>query len=193
MGATTTEKPATKSRAKKGSTGKAAAAKGNGLVNHPPKRVATLKRAGMSEHSELDADQAKRADAATSKMSADRLAAFILKGEGAKAAASKSKYSAEVRDAAKAVREILGPNAGAPGPKQVKRVVTVLKGEDAIKASGVSKRALKAYAEKKERPDDVKQLQELASKVKDPWATGRRLAAILVALDVVRSKSDAAS
>jgi hypothetical protein len=193
MGATTQEKPATKSRAKKqASTGKAAA-KGNGLVNHPPTRVATLKRAGMSEHSELTPEQAKRADGATSKMSADRLSAFILKGDGAKAAAASKKYPTEIRDAAKRVREILGPKAGAPGPKQVKRVATVLKGEDAIKASGVSKRALKAYAEKKERPDEVKQLQELATKVKDPWATGRRLAAILVALDEVRTKSGSAS
>lgn len=191
MATTTTKKSAA---AKKPSGSKTTGKAKDGLVReHPPKRVKVLVRAGMSEHSELDADQVKRADSATSKMSAERLSAFILKGEGGKAAASSKKYNAEVRDAAKRVREILGPNAGAPGPKQVKRVATVLKDRGPVEASGIGAKALKAYAEKKEKPKDAGKLQELAREVKDPWATGRRLAAILVALHEVRSKSGATS
>jgi hypothetical protein len=183
MGATTKEKPAAKASAKKSTSAKKATGP---TSNHPPKRRATLKRAGLSEQSELTAEQAKRADSASSKMSAERLSAYIMRGEGAKAAAAKSKYSAEVSAAAKQVREIIGPKSGAPGPKQVKRVATVLKDRDPVEASGISAKALKAYAEKKEKPKDTSELQALAREVKDPWATGRRLAAILVALKEAR-------
>jgi hypothetical protein len=96
---------------------------------------------------------------------------------------SKPTYPDEVRAAAKAVRDALPDNAKAPGPKQVAAVVKALGDDRPAARAGISKAKLKAWAATGERPDDYAKLRPLAKAVGDPWATGRRLAAILVALE----------
>lgn len=94
-----------------------------------------------------------------------------------------TKYDDRVRAAAKAVRAALPDNAKAPGPKQVAAVVKALGDDQPAARAGISKAKLKAWAAKGERPEDYAKLRELAGQVGDPWATGRKLAAILVALE----------
>jgi hypothetical protein len=95
----------------------------------------------------------------------------------------KSPYPEEIRAAAKAVRAMLPENAKSPGPLQVQRTVKALAGRDPVEASGIAKGELGAWAVGGERPADFAKLQELAKEVGDPFATSRKLAAILTALD----------
>ena len=100
---------------------------------------------------------------------------------------SKPKYSEEVRTVARATRELLGPAVKAPGPKQVAAVVSALGDKSPAKAAGLSLPKLKAWAGG-ERPDDYRQMGDLTKKVGDTWASGRKLAAILVSIEVVHKR-----
>lgn len=102
---------------------------------------------------------------------------------------AKPKYSDEVRAVAKATRELLGPKVKAPGAKQVKAVIAALGDEDPAKAAGLSMTKIKTWATKGDRPDDYKAMREFAEKVGDVWATGRKLAAILVSVESVRKET----
>jgi hypothetical protein len=97
-----------------------------------------------------------------------------------------SPYTAEVREVAKAVRATLGEKVKAPGAKQVAAVVKALGDRDPAKAAGVSSARLRKWAAEGERPEDFANLRELAGQVGDPWATGRKLAAILVSIESAR-------
>lgn len=99
---------------------------------------------------------------------------------------TKSQYSEEVRAAAKEVRAVLGPKVKPPGAKQVAAVVKALGDRTPADAAGLSMAQLKKWAGEGERPEDYAKLRELAGQVGDPWATGRKLAAILVAVETVR-------
>lgn len=98
---------------------------------------------------------------------------------------AKPNYSEEVRAIAKETRELLGPKVKSPGPKQVRAVITALGDEAPAKAAGLSMAKIKAWANGK-RPDDYKAMGELTKKVGDTWASGRKLAAILVCVESVR-------
>jgi hypothetical protein len=99
-------------------------------------------------------------------------------------------YSEEVRAVAKGVRDLLGPKVAAPGAKQVAAVVAALGDETPAKAAGLSKAKLKAWAGG-DRPDDWQGIRDLSKRVGDPWATGRKLAAILVVIEGVRNTKTA--
>jgi hypothetical protein len=103
-----------------------------------------------------------------------------------KSKAKKSKYSEEVRAASKEVRAVLGPKVKPPGAKQVAAVVEALGDRAPAEAAGLSAAKLKKWAGEGERPEDFAKLRELAGQVGDPWATGRKLAGILVAIEAVR-------
>ena len=103
-----------------------------------------------------------------------------------KSKAKKSKYSEEVRAASKEVRAVLGPKVKPPGAKQVAAVVEALGDRAPADAAGLSMAKLKKWAGDGERPEDFAKLRELAGQVGDPWATGRKLAGILVAIETVR-------
>ena len=110
---------------------------------------------------------------------------------GAKEAKPKPKpkaspYTAEVREVAKAVRATLGEKVKAPSAKQYAAVVEALGDRDPAKAAGVSSARLRKWAAEGERAKDFANLRELAGQVGDPWATGRKLAAILVSIESVR-------
>ncbi|HEX3733780.1 MAG TPA: hypothetical protein VHU86_01375 [Solirubrobacterales bacterium] len=101
----------------------------------------------------------------------------------------KSKYTDEVREVARATRETLGEKVKAPGAKQVAAVVKVLGDRVPAEVAGISSARLRKWAVEAERPEEYAKLRELASQVGDPWATGRKLAAILVSVEVVRKAS----
>jgi hypothetical protein len=102
-----------------------------------------------------------------------------------------SPYTDEVREVAKATRATLGEKVKAPGAKQVAAVVKALGDRDPAKAAGVSSARLRKWAAEGERPKDFANLRELAGQVGDPWATGRKLAAILVSIESVRKAGGA--
>lgn len=102
----------------------------------------------------------------------------------------KSKYSDEVRAASKEVRAVLGPKVKWPGAKQVAAVVKAMGDRSPADAAGLSMAKLKKWASEGERPEDFAKLRELAGQVGDPWATGRKLAGILVAVEVVRKAGE---
>jgi len=101
-------------------------------------------------------------------------------------AAKKPQYPPEVTAAAKAVRAALPANAKAPGLKQVAAVAKALGDDRPAARAGISAAKLKAWAAKGERPKEYANMRPLAREVGDPFATARRLAAILVALEAVR-------
>jgi len=101
---------------------------------------------------------------------------------------AKSKYSDEVRAASKEVRAVLGPKVKPPGAKQVAAVVKALGDRAPADAAGLSMAKLRKWAKDGERPEDFATLRELAAAVGDPWATGRKLAGILVAVEAVRAR-----
>lgn len=105
-----------------------------------------------------------------------------------KSKAKKSKYSEEVRAASKEVRAILGPKVKPPGAKQVAAVVKAMGDRAPADAAGLSMAKLRKWAKDGERPEDFAKLRELAGQVGDPWATGRKLAGILAAVEAVRAR-----
>jgi hypothetical protein len=105
-----------------------------------------------------------------------------------KSKAKKSKYSEEVRAASKEVRAVLGPKVKPPGAKQVAAVVEALGDRTPADAAGLSMAKIKKWAKDGERPEDFAKLRELAGQVGDPWATGRKLAGILAAVEAVRAR-----
>lgn len=101
----------------------------------------------------------------------------------------KAKYPEEVREVAKEVRDLLGEKVKAPGAKQVAAVLKALGDRGPAEAAGISSARLRKWAKDGERPDDYAKLRDLAGAVGDPWATGRKLAAILAAAEAVRGRS----
>jgi hypothetical protein len=105
---------------------------------------------------------------------------------GGRKPAAKSKYSPEVRAVSKEVRAVLGPKVKPPGAKQAAAVMEAVGGRDPADAAGIPMSRLRKWAREGQRPEDYAKLRELAAKVGDPWATGRKLAGILVAVVEVR-------
>lgn len=168
---------------------------------HPSAIRAVLKRARMSEGSELNPEQLERAGEAVKKptLKDDRLYNYILHGttEGSRSASSSTrrsggakargrqvtiKYPPAIKAAAKRVRELSG-GKGSPGAKQVDLVNKVLHGRDPVEATGMSERALRSWAKGTKSPKTVGGgFLELAGECNDSFCRGRRLAMIVVAL-----------
>lgn len=150
-----------------------------------------LKRAGLSpDLAGYRPDQIQRAIEARPTAKGDPLRRRIMSGEKRAPAKGGRKYSEEVRDAARIVREVT-QGKGSPGAKQIAAVEKALDGKDPVEASGLGPRKLAEWAKGKWAPGRGKhpeKLTALAAKVNDPWASGRRLAAILHALAEVAAK-----
>jgi len=168
---------------------------------HPDAVRKVLKRARMSEGSELDSAQLERVKEAVRKtaLSGDRLYHFILQGNteapkstarartrdaGTKSQAKqiRPKYPPLVKAAAKRVRELSG-GKGSPGAKQVDLVLQKLHGRSAIEVSGLAERTLRSYAKGTTKPKALPaSMLELAAECDDSFCRGRRLAMILAAI-----------
>lgn len=163
------------------------------VMEHPKERRDVLRRAGLSENSELTEAEVKRADELAGDAE-DRpmaeLRSKIMRGQKRQAALG---YDGEIRRAAKICRELTG-GKGSPGAKQVAAVRGAIDGTDPITASGMGARALRRWATdgKTMHGDRFKPTAEMAEIGRrcgdDPFCRGRRLAVILVALDAA-SKS----
>ena len=99
---------------------------------------------------------------------------------------AKSTYSEEVRAASKEVRAVLGPKVKWPGASSRRGREGAGRDQPPADAAGLSMAKLRKWASEAERPEDYAKLRELAGQVGDPWATGRKLAGILVAIETVR-------
>lgn len=131
------------------------------MTEHPKAVRDQLKRAGLSEQSELSEDQAKRARSKRAKdlKGRDRLAAFILKGEnGNGPRASATKYPEAVRAIFRRALEITGtPEQGGPKyPLTVKQADAVRKSKKGREAlESVTDAQLKKIAQGKDASKDA--------------------------------------
>lgn len=73
-------------------------------------------------------------------------------------------------------------------PKQIQRVRKVLSTFPALATAGMTKKGLRAYAKGEAVDEPLDQLREISHKTADPYCSGRRLAAVLVALEEEASK-----
>lgn len=190
MAAATSSKPASKSAGKK-STGKR---NGASTTQHPQNVRKALKAAGLSEQSELSADQKKRAANMPSTLKRrEARAAWIMQGEAttgngrtATTTRSGARVSDEVKALAEAATKVPGPQYPIP-PRQADAVMRKAKRNQ----TGVPVAKLKAFAKNGKGLSDTQRAalegfnKPLAGVFKYPTGTTdlRQTARILVALD----------